>query len=135
MKVIEIDSGKCTGCMACVLACSFANTEAFSYENAVMKIVKDEPIELCQICSCSNCTTKECIEVCPFDAISLNESYGIPVIDYDKCTGCGLCSKSCDYGIIKIKNKKVYKCDFCNGSPACVSSCISGAIKISDTDI
>lgn len=44
MTIIEVDSDKCTGCMACVLACSFANTEVFSYGKAVMKILKDEAI-------------------------------------------------------------------------------------------
>lgn len=137
MKVIDINSDKCIGCMACVLACSLAKTKAFSYKNAVMKIVKDEPIELCQIYSCSNCTNIKCIEACPFDAISMSESYGIPLIDYDKCTSCGLCAKSCNYGIIRIQaeNRKVYKCDFCDGSPACALSCIPGAIKVIDIDI
>ena len=134
VKSMEIDSNKCIGCLACVLACSLAKTEAFSYSNAVMKIVRDEPIELCQIYSCSNCTDRKCIQVCPFDAIGMSEEYGIPLIDYDKCTSCGLCAKSCTYQIIRINkaNGEVYKCDFCGGSPACALSCIPNAIKAND---
>jgi carbon-monoxide dehydrogenase iron sulfur subunit len=137
VKIIEIDSDKCIGCMSCVLACSLTNTEVFSYNNAVMKIVRDEPIELCQVYSCSNCVERKCIEACPFDAIRISAEYGIPLIDYDKCTSCGLCAKSCNYKIIRIRadDGKVYKCDFCGGSPACALSCIPNAIKVNDVCI
>ncbi len=36
----------------------------------------------------------DCVRVCPFDAISMNEK-GIPVIDEDKCQNCGKCVKEC----------------------------------------
>ena len=32
--------------------------------------------------------------VCPIGAIS-QEGYGAPAIDYEKCTDCGICVKSC----------------------------------------
>lgn len=44
----------------------------------------------------------DCIDVCLFDAIHLNEEL-IPVIDMDKCTGCGLCVKACSRDIIILK--------------------------------
>lgn len=37
-----------------------------------------------------------CATVCPFDAIFIPEDINVrPVIDYDRCTGCGICVKHC----------------------------------------
>ncbi len=36
----------------------------------------------------------DCVRVCAFDAMKIGES-GIVEIDYDKCTGCGLCLQVC----------------------------------------
>lgn len=43
----------------------------------------------------------DCVEACIFDAIKLG-SNGLPVIDKNKCVGCGKCSKVCPKRIIKI---------------------------------
>ncbi|MFN3550398.1 MAG: RnfABCDGE type electron transport complex subunit B [Endomicrobiia bacterium] len=43
----------------------------------------------------------DCVEVCPFDAIFINE-YGVAEVDILKCTGCGLCVKTCPQKIIKL---------------------------------
>lgn len=42
-----------------------------------------------------------CISVCEFGAISKNEN-GEIVVDRDKCTGCGKCTKVCPNGVIKL---------------------------------
>ncbi len=54
-----------------------------------------------------------CESVCPFDAIKVEED-GIPVVNEDKCTGCGNCVKSCPRKILELVpiNKKVRV--FCN---------------------
>lgn len=134
MKVIEVDNNCCVGCMACVLACSLIHTKAYSYNSATIKILRSEDAEPCQIRSCSNCTDKSCIEACPFGAIIMNESYAVPMIDYERCKQCGLCVRECSYGIIRIEagSNKVYKCDFCDGEPWCVQACVPGALKIRD---
>lgn len=36
----------------------------------------------------------DCVEVCPFGALSLGED-GLPKVDKAKCVGCGKCSKAC----------------------------------------
>lgn len=43
----------------------------------------------------------DCVEVCPFNAIYINQ-YGVAEVDVLKCTGCGLCVKSCPKNIIKL---------------------------------
>ena len=45
---------------------------------------------------CSKCN--KCIEKCFYKA-GLFDSNGIPVVDKDKCMGCGLCLSSCEAGI------------------------------------
>lgn len=43
----------------------------------------------------------DCAVVCPFGAITMSEK-NIPIIDYDKCTGCGLCVKQCPKKVIEL---------------------------------
>lgn len=54
----------------------------------------------------------DCMNACPFDAISVDE-YGMRCIDFDKCTGCGSCVKACPRKLIMLVpiNRNVYvKC-------------------------
>ncbi len=47
----------------------------------------------------------DCQRACPFDAISMQEN-GLPLIDEDKCTRCGLCVKACPRRIIALLPEK-----------------------------
>ena len=49
----------------------------------------------------------DCTLVCPFDAIHMNNN-GLPVVDEDKCTGCGLCVKACPRNIIELAPFSAY---------------------------
>lgn len=52
---------------------------------------------------------EDCFEVCPFDAIRMNEN-SVPVIDLQNCTACGLCVAACPRDIIildKFINRKM----------------------------
>lgn len=52
----------------------------------------------------------DCVEVCNFGAIQINEETGLPEVDESKCTACGACSKACPRRIIEIRKKgKVIK--------------------------
>ncbi|MGB9586462.1 MAG: RnfABCDGE type electron transport complex subunit B, partial [Anaerolineales bacterium] len=42
----------------------------------------------------------DCFNVCPFDAIEMKG--GLPVIDPEKCTGCGKCVAACPRKIISL---------------------------------
>jgi electron transport complex protein RnfB len=50
----------------------------------------------------------DCVDVCDFDAIYMDEETGLPVVIDDKCTACGACVKACPNIIIELrkKNKK-----------------------------
>jgi ferredoxin len=40
------------------------------------------------------------LKVCPVGAISQN-GYGLPVIDAEKCTECGKCTRYCGMGAVQ----------------------------------
>jgi RnfABCDGE-type electron transport complex B subunit len=42
-----------------------------------------------------------CVEVCPFDAMFMNE-YGVAEVDKEKCTACGVCIEACPKNIIEL---------------------------------
>lgn len=42
-----------------------------------------------------------CVDSCAFDALHLDED-GLPKVDIEKCTGCGLCVSACPRGIMKM---------------------------------
>lgn len=88
-----------------------------------------------------------CTEVCPFDAITMGEN-GLPQVDIERCSGCGICAKACPRGIIRIVNAdrkgKVVLCSSqdrgkvarqacevgCIGCKACVKACPQEAIVV-----
>jgi Na+-translocating ferredoxin:NAD+ oxidoreductase subunit B len=43
----------------------------------------------------------ECVEACPFDAMSMNAE-GLPLIDESSCTGCGICVKACPRDLLEV---------------------------------
>lgn len=47
----------------------------------------------------------DCVANCKFGALSLNPVTGIPEVDYDKCTSCGACVKTCPRGLFEIRTK------------------------------
>ena len=51
----------------------------------------------------------DCARACPFDAMSMGAD-GLPVVDREKCTGCGICVKTCPKGINELvpENRRVF---------------------------
>jgi Na+-translocating ferredoxin:NAD+ oxidoreductase RNF subunit RnfB len=46
----------------------------------------------------------DCVKVCAFDALRMGDD-GLPIINYDKCVGCGMCSAECPQGIFALVPK------------------------------
>jgi len=42
-----------------------------------------------------------CVEVCKFDALTMGEN-GLPIVDREKCTGCGACVRTCPKNLFEL---------------------------------
>ncbi len=98
----------------------------------------------------------DCVKVCMFDALAMGDD-GLPHVDYNQCTGCGMCCQECpqqilltvprarkgsvvvcsNHAVVKstvIKSCKVgcIKCELCVKS--CPENCISMVNGIPITD-
>ena len=78
----------------------------------------------------------DCRAACIFGAISLSEN-GVPEIDPDKCTDCGMCIKTCPKGVIRRAPQREMKRVICsnhdtpkNAKAACAVACIGCGICV-----
>jgi len=71
-----------------------------------------------------------CSRACPFGAISMSKD-GLPVIDREKCTACGVCVSACPKSIIALTPtaKKVHiRCSSRDKGPVVKKACELGCI-------
>lgn len=52
-----------------------------------------------------------------------------PVVNDSKCTACGTCVDSCDFGAIECEEIAVIDKDICIGCAGCIAVCPEGAIR------
>ena len=48
----------------------------------------------------------DCIEACPYGALSMDKDREIPVVDVAKCVGCGKCVRSCPRLLFELVEKR-----------------------------
>lgn len=97
-----IDTRRCVGCRACVVACKAENKTppGVSYTVVLDEVLENRPDDkpLFMTKPCFHCETPPCTDVCPVSATYKREQDGIVVVDYDRCIGCRYCITACPYG-------------------------------------
>jgi len=136
------DVSRCSGCMACIVACMDQNDfkaegpsfrQVIKYEKGQFPSVRISFLSL----SCAHCGEAPCMTVCPTSAISKAEDNGAVTVDRDQCIGCHTCAMVCPFGAIQFANDgKMGKCDLCMNriehemDPACVRTCPTRALEV-----
>jgi electron transport complex protein RnfB len=84
----------------------------------------------------------DCVSACKFDALHIVD--GLATVDYEKCTGCGACSKACPRGLIEMvpfsnENMMAVACSSReNGKTTrtmCKVGCIACGLCVRQTDL
>jgi anaerobic carbon-monoxide dehydrogenase iron sulfur subunit len=135
VKIITINPEKCSGCRLCESACSLKNSREFNPLKARIKVMGfDEMFTLPLMCF--QCEKPYCMEACPANAITKDESTGVVKVSEDKCIGCKLCTIACPFGNITFSGQKkvVVKCELCDQKPECATFCPTGALKFGEAD-
>ena len=139
----SFDVSRCSGCMACVVACQdqndFASDDAVAfrhvtrYEDGAYPAARISYFSL----SCQHCGDATCLVVCPTGAISRRSEDGVVLVNRDLCIGCHSCELACPFGAPKFtEDGKMAKCDLCyvrreqGLKPACVRVCPTLALDV-----
>ena len=122
---IITDLNRCTGCLACTVACKAIN--GVDVGNFWIKTLRVGPhpieggsgtfpdVEMYFLpVQCQHCENPECVKVCPTEASHVAED-GTIQIDKDKCIGCQFCAMACPYGVryLNQTERVVEKCTLC----------------------
>lgn len=140
------DANRCTGCQACIIACSIENRLEPSRSFRQVHSFNDRrhPQLPCMHLSmaCNHCADPPCLKNCPTGAYMKDTETGAVFIDGDICIGCKYCTLVCPYDAPQFNPESGYteKCDFClkrlqqQRETACVQTCPTGALNIESYD-
>jgi Fe-S-cluster-containing dehydrogenase component len=139
---MAVDTRRCVGCNACVLACKAENrlpksgfrdwihTDTMGIFPHLHQEIRSE--------RCNHCSNPPCVSCCPTGASHTVEG-GVVLVDHTMCTGCKACLASCPYQARYIHEQGYAdKCTFCihrvrrGQLPACVSVCPTKALTFGD---
>lgn len=106
-----IDQKRCMGCRACIAACATENhftpdarwNVMVEYEVGTYPKVK----KIYNTMGCMHCEAAPCKAACDAmgaKAISKNQ-FGVVLVDYNKCVGCGNCVAVCPYGAMNLNHE------------------------------
>ncbi len=138
----EVTLDRCTGCKACVSACSSLNglEEGETWRDVGFVLGGDLAPTYQQTITtaCHHCEDPGCLNGCPVGAYEKDQDTGLVRHLDDQCIGCSYCILKCPYDVPKYSKTRgiVRKCDMCHQrlaegeAPACVQACPTEAIRI-----
>jgi len=137
-----VDTRRCVGCSACVLACKAENDvpDGYCRDWIVQEVKGAFPDLQMEIRSerCMHCSNPPCVTVCPTGASHVGRG-GTVLVHHEMCTGCKACIGACPYDARYVHpDGYVDKCTFCEHrtaegrDPACVSVCPTKALTFGD---
>ena len=126
---IITDLNRCTGCLACTVACKAIN--GVDVGNFWIKTLRVGPhpieggsgtfpdVEMYFLpVQCQHCENPACVKVCPVGATYKDPETGVVRQDYDKCIGCRMCMSACPYNGVRSFNweEPAFHMDYAMGS-------------------
>lgn len=133
-KVLLLDPKKCTGCLACQMACSLGQEYVCNPQRSRIRVINLKNSGRFLPVSCQHCEEAPCAAACPKSAISRDNAMVRTVVDYSLCVGCAMCVHACPFGAMGFDGDRgrPFKCDLCNGNPLCVTFCEPGALTFTE---
>ena len=126
------ESAKCSGCRACLVACSLNIFNENNPKKASLRIEAHFPAPgVFKVKVCTQCG--ECAKVCPTEAIKKNAkgaAAGAYYVDFAECNLCEACVPVCPEGVMFVRTEladTAWKCDLCGD---CISVCGMDVLRI-----
>jgi Na+-translocating ferredoxin:NAD+ oxidoreductase RNF subunit RnfB len=99
--IAKVDKERCVACTLCVAKCprGIIQMQPYDSNTRVMCCSKDNGRTVRGYCKVGCIACGICVKQCPEGALRLEDNFA--VIDYKKCTDCGVCSAKCHMKTIK----------------------------------
>ena len=126
----------CIGCRACEMACAFTHGkdgQPGAPRCNTVTVGEDEYVPM----MCLQCEHAACVQVCPVDALSMNEVTGVVMVDSERCIRCMACTVACPFGNMHYDRSLdlIHKCDLCAGHgdfPRCAMFCPTECLQVEE---
>ena len=99
--IARVNTDRCVGCGMCAKTCP-KNIISMIPQHAATAVFccnKDKGADAIKVCKRACIACRKCVKACPSEAISIVDNCA--VIDYTKCTECGLCAEVCPTGCLQ----------------------------------